>query len=200
MPQFGTAAADGWAVSIDDAEQSLRELGASNGTSRRPVAPEMLRDAIDQHATVIYRLALSIVRDPSLADDVVQETLIKAWRAAPLDETGAVPRAWMTKVARNTAISMLRGRREDLLADDRMPERVSGVTVSRTVEGRAALTDLRHALDRLDRDARALVVLREIDGMTYEEIAAAMDLPLPTVKTRLFRARQTLKRALEAWQ
>lgn len=200
MPQFGTAAADGWAVSIDDAEQSLRELGASNGASRRPVAPEMLRDAIDQHATVIYRLALSIVRDPSLADDVVQETLIKAWRAAPLDETGAVPRAWMTKVARNTAISMLRGRREDLLADDRMPERVSGVTVSRTVEGRAALTDLRHALDRLDRDARALVVLREIDGMTYEEIAAAMDLPLPTVKTRLFRARQTLKRALEAWQ
>ena len=58
----------------------------------------------------MYRLALSIVRDPALADDVVQETLIKAWRAAPLDADGSVPRAWMTKVARNTAISMLRTR------------------------------------------------------------------------------------------
>jgi RNA polymerase sigma-70 factor (ECF subfamily) len=187
-------------VSIDDAEPDLREPAASNGAARRPVAPEMLRAAIDQHATVVYRLALSIVRDPALADDVVQETLIKAWRAAPLDADGLVPRAWMTKVARNTAISMLRSRREDPTADDRLPERPSTLTVARAVEGRAALSELRDALDTLDEDARALVVLREIDGMSYEEIAAAMDLPLPTVKTRLFRARQSLKRALEAWQ
>jgi RNA polymerase sigma-70 factor (ECF subfamily) len=160
----------------------------------------MLRAAIDQHAAVVYRIALSIVRDPSLADDVVQETLIKAWRAAPLDADGLVPRAWMTKVARNTAISMLRTRREDPMADDRLPERASGVTPARTVEGRAALGELRTALDHLDQDARTLIVLREIDGMSYEEIAAAMDLPMPTVKTRLFRARQQLKRALEGWQ
>ncbi len=199
-PHFGAPAADGWPVSIDGAEPDLRAGAASNGAAARSVAPEMLRAAIDQHATVVYRLALSIVRDPALADDVVQETLIKAWRSAPLDDNGAVPRAWMTKVARNTAISMLRSRREDPIADDRLPERPSTLTVARAVEGRAALSELRHALDTLDEDARALVVLREIDGMSYEDIAAAMDLPLPTVKTRLFRARQSLKRALEAWQ
>ena len=199
-PQFGPPAADGWLVSIDGAEPELRERANANGAAHRPVAPEMLRAAIDQHATVVYRLALSIVRDPALADDVVQETLIKAWRAAPLDANGLVPRAWMTKVARNTAISMLRSRREDPTSDDRLPERASALTVARAVEGRAALSDLRDALDMLDEDSRALVVLREIDGMSYEDIAAAMDLPLPTVKTRLFRARQTLKRALEAWQ
>lgn len=187
-------------MSIDDAEHELRESAATSGSTRRSIAPEMLRAAIDQHAAVIYRLALSIVRDPALADDVVQETLIKAWRSAPLDPDGSVPRAWMSKVARNTAISMLRSRREHPIADDHLPERASGLTVSRTVEGRAALSDLRQALDLLDTDARALVVLREIDGMSYEEIASAMDLPLPTVKTRLFRARQSLKRALEAWQ
>jgi RNA polymerase sigma-70 factor (ECF subfamily) len=169
-------------------------------TGRSLAAPEMLRAAIDQHAAVVYRLALSIVRDPALADDVVQETLIKAWRAAPLDSDGSVPRAWMTKVARNTAISMLRTRREDPTAADRLPERASALTPARTVEGRAALGELRHALDHLDEDARALIVLREVDGMSYEDIAAAMDLPLPTVKTRLFRARQQLKRALEGWQ
>jgi RNA polymerase sigma-70 factor (ECF subfamily) len=166
---------------------------------RTPAAPEMLRAAIDQHAAVVYRLALSIVRDPALADDVVQETLIKAWRAAPLDADGSVPRAWMTKVARNTAISMLRTRREDP-AGDRLPDRPTGLTPARAVEGRAALGELSGALDRLDPDARTLIVLREIDGMSYEDIAAAMDLPLSTVKTRLFRARQQLKRALEGWR
>jgi RNA polymerase sigma-70 factor, ECF subfamily len=186
--QFRLGLADGWAVSADGQE------------GRIPAAPEMLRAAIDQHAAVVYRLALSIVRDPSLADDVVQETLIKAWRAAPLDEHGSVPRAWMTKVARNTAISMLRTRREDPMADDRLPDRATGVTPARTVEGRAALGELRVALDHLDQDARTLIILREVDGMTYEDIAAAMDLPLPTVKTRLFRARQQLKRAMEGWQ
>jgi RNA polymerase sigma-70 factor, ECF subfamily len=180
--------ADGWPVSDDGQE------------GRTAAAPEMLRAAIDQHAAVVYRLALSIVRDPALADDVVQETLIKAWRSAPLDADGSVPRAWMTKVARNTAISMLRTRREDPTASDRLPERVSKLTPARAVEGRAALGELRRALDRLDEDARTLIVLREIEGMTYEDIAAAMDLALPTVKTRLFRARQQLKRALEGWQ
>lgn len=174
-------------------EVELRAAGSE------PAAPDLLRLAIDRHAAVVYRLALSIVRDPALADDVVQETLIKAWRGAPVDADGSVPRAWLMKVARNTAISLLRGRREDLYGDD-APEQASAITVARTVEGRAALGDLRGALDRLDEDARTLIVLREVDGLSYDEIAAAMDLPLPTVKTRLFRARQTLKRALEEWQ
>lgn len=189
-------------MSVDGAEPVLRVPSppAPDVGQASAAAPDLLRRAIEDHARVVYRLALSIVRDPALADDVVQETLIKAWRAAPLDDDGRVPRAWMTKVARNTAISMLRARREDPYADDRLPDQPSGLTVARTVEGRAALGDLRGALDRLDEDARTLIVLREIDGMSYEDIAAAMDLPLPTVKTRLFRARQSLKQALEEWQ
>ena len=163
------------------------------------VAPEPMRAAIEQHAAAVYRLAISIVRDPALADDVVQETMIKAWRHAPQHPDGTVPRAWMLRVARNAAISMLRSRRDALYGDD-TPEQVSGITVARAVEGRAALGELSRALDRLDPEARALVVLREIDGLTYEDIAATMELPLPTVKTRLFRARQTLKRAMEEWQ
>jgi RNA polymerase sigma-70 factor (ECF subfamily) len=174
--------------------------GYRGGDAPVITAPDLLQAAIEQHAGVLYRLALSIVRDPALADDVVQETLIKAWRHAPVDGNGGVPRAWLMKVARNTAISLLRTRREDVVGDDAMPERASGITVARTVEGRAALSDLRLALESLDEAARTLIVLREIDGLSYEDIAATMDLPLPTVKTRLFRARQSLKRALEGWQ
>lgn len=172
---------------------------ATEVTPRGIAAPESMRAAIEQHAAAVYRLALSIVRDPALADDVVQETMIKAWRFAPRQSDGTVPRAWILRVARNAAISMVRSRRDDLYGDD-APEQISALTVARAVEGRAALGDLQVALGRLDADARALIVLREIDGLTYDEIAAAMDLPLPTVKTRLFRARQVLKRALEEWQ
>ena len=172
---------------------------ANEQTPRGIVAPEPMRAAIDQHAAAVYRLAISIVRDPALADDVVQETMIKAWRHAPQLTDGSVPRAWMLRVARNAAISMLRTRRDDLYGDD-APEQISGITVARAVEGRAALSDLSAALDRLDADSRALIVLREIDGLSYEDIAATMELPLPTVKTRLFRARQVLKKALEEWQ
>lgn len=178
---------------------TLDDERTNESTPRGIVAPEPMRAAIEQHAAACYRLAISIVRDPSLADDVVQETMIKAWRYAPQQADGTVPRAWMLRVARNAAISMLRTRRDDLYGDN-APEQISGITVARAVEGRAALGELSAALDALDSDSRALIVLREIDGLSYEDIAATMDLPLPTVKTRLFRARQVLKRALEDWQ
>ena len=177
----------------------MDDARTKEATPRGIVAPEPMRAAIDQHAAAVYRLAISIVRDPALADDVVQETMIKAWRHAPHQADGTVPRAWMLRVARNAAISMLRTRRDDLYGDD-TPEQISGITVARAVEGRAALGELQLALGKLDADARTLIVLREIDGLSYEDIATTMDLPLPTVKTRLFRARQVLKRALEDWQ
>ncbi len=177
----------------------MDDARANEQQPRGIVAPEPMRAAIEQHAAAVYRLAMSIVRDPALADDVVQETMIKAWRHAPQQADGTVPRAWMLRVGRNAAISMLRTRRENLFGDD-APEQISGITVTRAVEGRAALVELSQALDRLDPEARALIVLREIDGLSYDDIASTMELPLPTVKTRLFRARQVLKRALEDWQ
>lgn len=160
----------------------------------------LLRSAIDRHAAYIYRIALSIVHDPALADDVVQETMIRAWRFAPLDDAGGVPRAWLAKVARNAAIGILRRRREELYGAEGPGDIASDMTPSRTLEGREALSQLRAALGLLDEDDRALIVLREIEGMSYDEIADTLELPLPTVKTRLFRARQQLKKALEGWR
>ena len=161
---------------------------------------EELRSVVDRHAAAVYRLAVSIVHDPALAEDVVQETMIKAWRNAPVDDDGAIPRQWLMKVARNTAISLLRTRREDLHGPDTLPDAGGGVETPRAVESRAALDDLWVALSRLDEDARALIVMREVDGLSYEEIAGALGLPLPTVKTRLFRARRALKDALKEWR
>lgn len=162
--------------------------------------PDALRVVVDRHAAAVYRVARSIVHDPALADDVVQETMLKAWRNSPVGEGEEIPRAWLLKVARNTAISLLRTRREDLHGPDTMPEESGGPSTTRTVEGRHQLEDLWRAMQHLDEDARALIVLKEVDDLSYEEIAQALDLPLPTVKTRLFRARKALKDAMKEWR
>lgn len=162
--------------------------------------PEDLRVVVDRHAAAVYRVARSIVQDPSLADDVVQETMLKAWRNSPVEPGEEIPRNWLLKVARNTAISLLRTRREDLHGPDTLPEGPSGASTTRTVEGRAQVDELLGVLQTLDEDARALIVLKEVDGLSYEEIAATLGLPLPTVKTRLFRARKALKNEMKEWQ
>ncbi|MEM9203547.1 MAG: RNA polymerase sigma factor [Actinomycetota bacterium] len=171
-------------------------------TRSEPTRPSEadLRRVVERHAGAVYRLALTIVHDPALADDVVQETMLKAWRKAPVDPNQEIPRAWLMKVARNTAISLLRTRREDLHGPDTLPETELGIETTRTVEGRAQFDELRDAMRHLDEDARTLIVLKEVDGLSYDEIAETLDLPLPTVKTRLFRARRALKDALKEWR
>ncbi|MEO0492793.1 MAG: RNA polymerase sigma factor [Actinomycetota bacterium] len=160
-----------------------------------------LRRVVDRHAASVYRVALTVVHDPALADDVVQETMLKAWRHAPVGPDQEIPKAWLLKVARNTAISLLRTRREDLHGPDTLPEAGGNEDeTTRTIEGRAQLDELWEVMRHLDEDARTLIVLKEVDGLSYEEIAATLDLPLPTVKTRLFRARKALKDALKEWR
>jgi RNA polymerase sigma-70 factor, ECF subfamily len=162
--------------------------------------PDDLRAVVDRHADAVYRVARSIVHDPALADDVVQETMLKAWRQSPVGPGEEIPRNWLLKVARNTAISLLRTRREDLHSPDTLPEGPGSASTTRTVEGRVQLDELWEAMRHLDEDARTLIVLKEVDDLSYEEIATTLDLPLSTVKTRLFRARKALKDAMKEWR
>ncbi len=165
-----------------------------------PPTPEELRRVVDKHAAAVYRVALSVVRDPALAEDVVQETMLKAWRRSPVPRGEEIPRSWLLRVARNTAISLLRTRREDIRSPDTIPEAPGGPSTPRTVEGRAQLEELWEAMTVLDDDARALIVLKEVDDLSYDEIALTLDLPISTVKTRLFRARKALKNAMKEWR
>jgi len=188
-----------WAVVGADWRRESMSL-ANHDEDRKLHSDEELREVVDRHAAAVYRVALSVVHDPALADDVVQETMLKAWRSSPVAAGQEIPRAWLLRVARNSAISLLRTRREDLHGPDTLPEAPGGAETPRTVEGRAQLAELWEAMRHLDEDARALIVLKEVDGLSYEEIASALELPLPTVKTRLFRARKALKDELKEWR
>ena len=159
-----------------------------------------LTDLIDAHTTAVFRLALSVVRDPALAEDVVQETFIKAWQALDSYRGDAPLRNWGLRIAHNTSVSMLRSRRDELREPDRLPETETRHTVERAVEDTIALDRLAERLGELDEMTRSIVVLREVEGLSYDEISDVLDLPLPTVKTRLLRGRRKLSVSLQGWR
>lgn len=163
--------------------------------------PEDLSKLVVEHGDAIYRLALSVVRDQSLAEDIAQETLVKAWLALPSFRGDSSLRSWVLRIAHNTAVSTLRTRRAVVIDPHELPE--SHTKPERSVESRvqsdAVMSEFVEALDTLDELSRSIVVLRELEGMAYDEIAEVLDVPLPTVKTRLLRARRRLGAALREW-
>lgn len=159
-----------------------------------------MEDLIKDHADAVYRVALSVTRDPALAEDVSQDSLIKAWQALPTFRGASPLRNWVLRITHNTAISTLRRRRDELRPPELLPERTSLTTVESQVQDRLAIVRFEEALDDLDDVSRSIVVLREVEGLSYSELCEVLDLPMPTVKTRLLRARRQLARALEGWQ
>lgn len=180
---------------IADQQAKANEVAVGQRSPRR-----LLDELIDEHSAAMYRVARSIVHDASLAEDVVQESLVKAWQAAATFRGEASLRSWALRITHNTAISMLRKRREDVRAPETLPEADHGHSTDRQVTGKFMIEELWVALDRLDELSRTIVVLRELEGMAYEDIADALAVPLPTVKTRLFRARKSLANALSEWR
>ncbi len=155
---------------------------------------------VDEHGPAVYRLAKSVVRDSALADDVAQETFIKVWRHLPQFRGEGSLKSWILRIAHNESVSSLRKIRDSATDPGRMPEAQEPIPTNRVVEGRMAASELIVALEDLDELSREIVVLREVEGFSYDEIADTLGVPIPTVKTRLLRARRTLARRLEDWR
>ena len=192
-----------WAI---DPSKRKEPVGASSGSGRAAAGkeesdPEDLHKLVVEHGDAIYRLALSVVRDSALAEDIAQETLVKAWLALPSFRADSSLRSWVLRIAHNTAISTLRTRRAVVIDPHDLPERHT--TPDRSVEARVqsdvVMDEFVEALDTLDELSRSIVVLRELEGLSYEEIAEILNVPMPTVKTRLLRARRRLGAALREW-
>jgi RNA polymerase sigma-70 factor (ECF subfamily) len=150
-----------------------------------------LRQLFADHGASVYRMARSVVRDPGLAEDVMQETFIRAWQRHDSYRGEAPIRHWLLRIAHNLAVSTLRAVREESTDPGRLPD--AGATSAKPdqiVEGRLLIE---HALGTLDPLSRAVVVLREVEQLSYAEISDVLQVPMPTVKTRLFRARHRLR-------
>lgn len=155
-----------------------------------------LNALIDEHAEAAFRVANGILRNPSLAEDAVQEAMIKAWQSLPGFRGDSSLRSWILRITHNTAISMLRLRREAVMAPEDLPDIPGGIDPARSSAALSDLRDVRRALEGLDELSRSVVILREVEGMSYQEIADTLQVPVSTVKTRLLRARQRLASAI----
>ncbi len=159
----------------------------------RSALDRQLGDLIDGHSDAVFRLAVGILHDRQLAEDVVQETMMRAWTSMAGFRGDSSERTWVLRIAHNTAIDALRRRRDQATAPHDLPESTDRSDPADRATGRDRLAAVGRALAGLDETSRAVVVLREVEGMSYQEIADALDVPVPTVKTRLLRARRALQ-------
>jgi len=155
----------------------------------------------------IIKLIMRYVRDPAEAMDVSQEAFLKAYRAIPNFRGDSAFYTWMYRIAINTAknhIVAARRRPLEYAAEISEPEDFewhSSLQDSDSPEGLAIGDDLRRTIDTtiesLPDELRAALTLRELDGLTYEEIAHVMDCPIGTVRSRIFRAREALDKNIK---
>jgi RNA polymerase sigma-70 factor (ECF subfamily) len=177
------------------------------GEGGLPDRPESRREAFEREALVhldaVYRMALRLTGDPPDAEDLVQETMLKAYRAWDRYERGTNAKAWLLTILRNTYINQYRrakSRPSTVDVHDIEPFTVFRDVADTDPEGTffARLVDDRvtAAIDALPEEFREVLVLSDVEDLSYAEIAKVVGAPLGTVKSRLFRARQLLQRRL----
>jgi RNA polymerase sigma-70 factor (ECF subfamily) len=155
----------------------------------------------------IVELTMRYTRNPADAEDATQETFIKAYRGLRHFRGDCAFYTWLYRIASNCASNALKARRRDFLKNTvdfaefrdaaRLPTRLRELA---TPEELALTADIhgtvKSALDGLSEEHRTVITLREIDGLSYQEIASAMSVPVGTVRSRVFRARDFIDHKL----
>jgi RNA polymerase sigma-70 factor (ECF subfamily) len=200
--------------------------GASNLEARRAEAEEdralieaaqsgdsrAFRKLVERHQRRAFAIAFAMVRDENDAKDLVQEAFIRVYRGLDRFEGGSRFFTWFYRILTNLAIDLMRkpGRREREIehddnrtaldaadeADFPFISRIEGGEPLDVVHRRELAERLEAALEALPAYHRGVVLMREVEGMSYEEMAAAMNVSKGTIMSRLFHARQKLQRAL----
>jgi RNA polymerase sigma-70 factor (ECF subfamily) len=188
------------------AASSDQELAALAGKGREGAFRELLL----RYERPVFSLIYRMVRDRTLAEDLAQETFIRAFNAIESYKAGYKFSNWIFKIANNHTIDYLRKRKLDTVSIHGSPHAVSEEEKSRTaltletptetpqdyVEHRELGGQIESAIAELRPEYRSVILLRHIEGHSYDEIADIMELPLGTVKTYLHRARAELKDTL----
>lgn len=163
-------------------ERSFAELGAQEEEAFR-------REFLDLTPR-LQRFAMSLTKNPSSADDLVQETLLRAWRGRSRFVAGTNLGAWLFTIMRNALYSQHRKRSHQVFeSDSGFAERLATLPEQ---PGHLDLQDAQVALDQLSEPMREALVLVAIENLSYEEAAAVMRCRIGTVKSRVWRAREQL--------
>lgn len=158
------------------------------------------------HERLVYNLALRTVGNPSEAEDVAQEAFVRAWQALPNFRGGSALRTWLYRIVINLCINRFPRLRRELseLTETEVGSLPETARLDHNPALRSELRErrawLRREIERLPDSQRLLISLRYQDKLSYEEIANLVGLPLGTVKTGLFRAKERLRQALSIFQ
>jgi RNA polymerase sigma-70 factor (ECF subfamily) len=158
-----------------------------------------LAEVYDRLGGVAYRLALRVLRDPSLAQDAVQDAFLTVWRtAAAFDERRGKASTWLLTIVHRRAVDLVRreDRRRTAPVDD--APAASGDAIDETAEVREERRRVQAALEQLTPDQREALELAYYGGLTQSELAARLGVPLGTVKSRMFAGLARLRELLEA--
>ena len=180
-------------------------------TSQSPTQPDVHRfeDEALAFADALYGTALRMTRNPADAEDLVQETFLRAYRAWDRFEPGTNLKAWLFKIMTNLFISSYRARRREPITvstddteefdlyrnlvdqDGQLGRSAESIVIDRLVDD-----DVKDALSNLPENFRIPVLLADVEGFSYREIADMMAVPIGTVMSRLHRGRKALQKAL----
>jgi len=155
---------------------------------------------VDEHQRYVYNLALRVLKDENEALDLTQETFVRAWTALPNFRGQSQFRTWLYRITTNLCYNRLPNLRRSLsdLGDDVMEEipETNLNNPAHKIESGETRAHLYKAIDELDVNYKLLITLRYQNELSYEEIASTLNLPLGTVKTGIFRAKELLRKSL----
>lgn len=162
---------------------------------------------VDEHQRYIYNLAFRVLKDENEALDLTQETFVRAWTALPNFKGQSQFRTWLYRITTNLCYNRLPNLRRSLndLGDDVLEElpEMSFHNPAYEFESSETRGHLHQAIDALDANYKLLITLRYQNELSYDEIASTLNLPLGTVKTGIFRAKEQLRKSLalleESW-
>jgi len=180
-------------IKTADTETSLVEQ-AQNGD--RNAFGELVRRHYQGVVLVVYRMC----GDTGLAEDATQEAFIRAWVNLPSYQPKGCLRNWLYRIAVNAALDVLRRKPEETLEDEEalmVADQAAGPETVLIEKERVAL--LQQAMKSLPEAARSVLVLREYGGLSYQEIAGVLDVPVGTVMSRLNYARNRLREILRSY-
>ncbi|MDR8394171.1 sigma-70 family RNA polymerase sigma factor [Aliifodinibius sp. S!AR15-10] len=167
---------------------------------------EDFEEEIIPHLDALYNFALRLTSDPNDAEDLVQDTIVKAFRFFSSYEKGTNAKAWLFRILKNSYINNYRkqSKQPNQVDYDEVATFYETIRAERTdtsdLEDRMFREliddDISNALEELPEDFRTVVLLCDIEGFTYEEIANMLDVPIGTIRSRLHRGRNLLKAEL----
>jgi RNA polymerase sigma-70 factor (ECF subfamily) len=172
----------------------------------RTVAQEMqaFEALYDRHAKTVYSLILRIVREPEIAEELLQESFWQVWRKADQFSGGGMVGAWLCRIGRNKALDHLRRAKARPQSDGKEQESLENIAAPRSQQVEVEINRiwdhqyLQEALSTIPEEQRRCLEMAYFDGMSQREIAEAMGVPLGTIKTRVRIGLEKLERSLRA--